>query len=46
MNLFFEIHPNYSKGFKSWYQFVAKLFCRSAQAKSPREICGGLALYI
>lgn len=33
----------YSKGFKSWDQFVAILFCQLAQAKSLREISGGLA---
>jgi len=33
----------YSKGFSSWDQFVAMLFCQLAQAKSLREICGGLA---
>jgi hypothetical protein len=33
----------YSKGFSSWDHFVAMLFCQLAQAKSLREICGGLA---
>ncbi|GEM_PF-711776 len=33
----------YSKGFGCWDQFVAMLFCQLAQAKSLREICGGLA---
>lgn len=33
----------YSKGFGSWGHFVAMLFCQLAQAKSLREICGGLA---
>lgn len=33
----------YSKGFSSWDQFVAMMFCQLAQAKSLREICGGLA---
>jgi hypothetical protein len=33
----------YSKGFKTWDQFVAMMFCQLAQAKSLREICGGLA---
>ena len=33
----------YSKGFSSWDQFVAMLFCQLAQAKSLREISGGLA---
>lgn len=33
----------YTKGFNSWDQFVAMLFCQFAQAKSLREICGGLS---
>jgi len=33
----------YSKGFQSWDQFISMLFCRVAQAKSLREISGGLA---
>jgi hypothetical protein len=33
----------YSKGFQSWDQFVSMLFCQVAQAKSLREISGGLA---
>jgi len=33
----------YSKGYSSWDRFVAMLFCQLAQAKSFREICGGLA---
>ena len=33
----------YSKGFSSWDHFVAMLFCQMAQAKSLREICGGLS---
>jgi hypothetical protein len=33
----------YSKGYNSWDHFVAMLFCQLAQAKSLREICGGLA---
>jgi hypothetical protein len=33
----------YSKGFSSWDHFVAMLFCQLAQAKSLREISGGLA---
>jgi hypothetical protein len=33
----------YSKGFSCWDQFVGMLFCQMAQAKSLREICGGLA---
>jgi len=31
-----------SKGFKSWDQFVAMLFCQLAQARSLREISQGL----
>lgn len=31
------------KGFGSWGQFVAMLFCQLGQAHSLREICGGLA---
>jgi len=33
----------HAKGYNSWDQFVAMLFCQLAQAKSIREICGGLA---
>jgi len=33
----------HSKGYSCWEQFVAMLFCQLAQAKSIREICGGLA---
>ena len=36
----------HAKGFTSWDQFVAMLFCQLAQAKSLREICGGLACCI
>ncbi|WP_092211357.1 DUF4372 domain-containing protein [Desulfoluna spongiiphila] len=32
-----------SKGFKCWDHFVSMLFCQIAQAKSLREIFGGLA---
>jgi len=32
----------YAKGFSSWDQCVAMLFCQMAQAKSLREICNGL----
>jgi hypothetical protein len=32
-----------AKGFNSWDHFVAMLFCQIAQAKSLREICGGLS---
>jgi hypothetical protein len=33
----------YAKKYNSWDHFVAMLFCQVAQAKSLREICGGLA---
>ena len=33
----------HAKGYSSWSHFVAMLFCQLAQAKSIREICGGLA---
>jgi hypothetical protein len=33
----------YAKRFSSWDHFVSMLFCQMAQAKSLREICGGLA---
>jgi len=33
----------YAKGFNSWDHFVAMLFFQLAQAKSLREICGGLS---
>lgn len=32
----------HAKGFTCWGQFVAMLFCQSAQAKSLREIVQGL----
>ncbi|WP_460177103.1 IS4 family transposase [Thermodesulfovibrio hydrogeniphilus] len=32
-----------AKGFTSWGQFVAMLFCQLGQAHSLREICNGLA---
>jgi hypothetical protein len=32
-----------AKGFRSWDQFVAMLFCQLGSAHSLREICGGLA---
>jgi Domain of unknown function (DUF4372) len=32
----------HARGFSSWGQFVAMLFCQLGQAKSLREICGGL----
>lgn len=31
-----------AKGFTSWTQFVAMLFCQAAKADSLREICNGL----
>ena len=33
----------HARGFTSWGQFVAMLFCQPGGAKSLREICGGLA---
>jgi hypothetical protein len=33
----------HARGFSSWGQFVAMLFCHLGHAKSLREICGGLA---
>jgi hypothetical protein len=32
-----------AKGFTCWGQFVAMLFCQVGQARSLREICGGLS---
>jgi len=32
-----------AKGFRSWDQFVAMLFCQLGSANSLREICGGLS---
>lgn len=32
-----------AKGFTCWQQFVGMLFCQLGQARSLREICGGLA---
>lgn len=45
---FFELvyrhqSERFAKKFPSWDHFVAMLFCQVAQAKSLREICGGLA---
>ncbi|MDO8655349.1 MAG: IS4 family transposase [bacterium] len=34
----------HAKGFSSWTQYVAMLFCQLAQAKSLREISDGLAV--
>src|SRR5881628_2912014 len=34
---------HHAKGFTSWGQFVAMLFCQLGRAHSLREICGGLA---
>jgi hypothetical protein len=36
----------FAKKFASWDHFIAMLFCQVAQAKSLREICGGLACCI
>jgi hypothetical protein len=33
----------HARGFTSWGQFVAMLFCQLGHARSLREICGGLA---
>jgi hypothetical protein len=33
----------HSRGFSSWGQFIAMLFCQLGHAKTLREICGGLA---
>jgi hypothetical protein len=33
----------HARGFTSWGQFVAMLFCQLGHAQSLREICGGLA---
>lgn len=33
----------HARGFNSWGQFIAMLFCQLGHAKSLREICGGLA---
>jgi len=39
-----DTHADYgTKGFSSWDQFVAMMFCQLGQANSLREICGGLA---
>jgi len=32
-----------ARGFTSWGQFMAMLFCQLGRAHSWREICGGLA---
>jgi hypothetical protein len=34
---------HHARGFTSWGQFVAMLFCQLGRAHSLREICGGLA---
>ena len=33
----------HARGFSSWGQFVAMLFCQLGRAHTLREICGGLA---
>jgi hypothetical protein len=33
----------HARGFQSWTQFIAMLFCQLGQAHSLREICGGLS---
>jgi Domain of unknown function (DUF4372) len=43
--LVYESRAEYcAKGFSSWDQLVAMLFCQFAQAKSLREISDGLAV--
>jgi hypothetical protein len=39
-----ECGARHAKGFSSWDQYVAMLFCQFAQAKSLREISDGLAV--
>jgi Domain of unknown function (DUF4372) len=34
---------HHARGFSSWTQMVAMLFCHLGRAQSLREICGGLA---
>ena len=34
---------HHARGFSSWTQLVAMLFCHLGRAQSLREICGGLA---
>ena len=34
----------HSRGFSSWDQFVAMMFCQLGREHSLREICGGLIL--
>lgn len=34
---------HHARGFRSWDQFIAMLFCQLGRAQSLREICGGLA---
>ena len=33
----------HARGFTCWGQFVAMMFCQVGQARTLREICGGLA---
>ena len=33
----------HARGFSSWGQFIAMLFCQLGHTQSLREICGGLA---
>jgi hypothetical protein len=33
----------HARGFTSWGQFIAMMFCQLANSRSLREICGGLA---
>jgi hypothetical protein len=41
--VFRQGYERYAKGLSSWDQFVGMLFCQIGQAKSLREIIGGLA---
>jgi hypothetical protein len=34
---------HHARGFSSWTQMVAMLFCHLGRAQSLREICGGLS---
>jgi hypothetical protein len=44
MNLVYRHQSErFAKKFNSWEHFVSMFFCQLAQAKSLREICGGLA---
>ena len=38
-----KLKQRHARGFTSWGQFMAMLFCQLGRAHSLREICGGLA---